>query len=373
LANLLKGIPAKAVCDVLLYSFQVGVRSVHPLIHLPTFREDYNAFWHWCKHGDTSAPDRLIDDPTFIPLLFSVLFCGSVAAPVNLWLGAPPLAGLDIGSTVAQLRNSYLKGLEYCQYTRRPTLNTLVASLLGRSCSRPDSEALENLSFINMVVRIAQSMGLHRENIPAGLDPVTHEMHRRIWWHVVCLDTQYSFRYGSQPCCGTEGYQWDVNMVSESSDEAISEFQPRFFASVPTPNSITTSMFMLFAIGRYETSRFMHGLLNRVNSCHHFNQADLNLYLDDLKKLHIKINSLINRMPAQGVPEKGFVPSRLANASMLAQESLYTDQSDEPSVFKSWARITLTMLMTSSVLGLQKMFLGHPNLKPEQSEKLWMR
>ena len=78
-------------------------------------------------------------------------------------------------------------------------------------------------------------------------------------------------------------------------------------------------------------------------------------------------------MPAQGVPEKGFVPSRLANASMLAHESLYTGQSEEPSVFTSWARIALTMLMTSSLLGLQKIFLGHPNLRPEQSEKLWMR
>ena len=292
---------------------------------------------------------------------------------MSFWSGAELLAGLDIGSTVAQLRHSYLKGLEYCQYTRRPTLNTLVASLLGRSCSRPASEALENLSFINMVVRIAHSMGLHRENIPAGLDPITHEMYRRIWWHVVCLDTQYSFRYGSQPCCGTEGYQWDVRMVSESSDEAMSEFQPRYFASVLTPSSTKTSLFMLFAIGRYEKSRFMHGLLNRVHSCHHFNQADLNLCLSDLKKLHVKINALINRMPAQGVPEKGFVPSRLANASMLAHESLYTGQSEEPSVFISWARISLTMLMTSSLLGLQKIFLGHPNLRPEQSEKLWMR
>ena len=296
-----------------------------------------------------------------------------MAAPVSFWSGVQPLAGLDIGSTVSQLRYSYLKGLEYCQYMRRPTLNTLVASLLGRSCSRPDSEALENLSFINMVVRIAQSMGLHRENRPEELDPVTREMYRRIWWHVVCLDMQYSFRYGSQPCCGTEGYQWNVQMVSESSDEAISEFQPRFFASIPTPNSATTSMFMLFAIGRYETSRFMHRLLNRVNSCHQFNQTDLNFYLDDLKKLHIKINALINRMPTQGAPEKGFVPSRLANASMLAQEYLYTDQPEEPSVFVSWARITLTMLMTSSLLGLQKIFLGHPSLMPEQSEKLWMR
>ena len=239
LAILLNEIPTQTVCDVLLHSFLVGVCPVHPLIHLPTFRKDYNAFWHCCRHSDISTPDqRLIDDPTFIPLLFSVLYCGAVAAPVSFWSGARPLTGLDKGTIIDQLRNSYIKGLEHCQHTRRPTLNTLVASLLGHGCSKPDDEAFENLSFINMVVRIAQSMGLHREYAPAGLDSVTHEMYRRIWWHVVCLDTQYSFRYGSQTCCGTEGNQWDVQMGSEASDEAILEFQPRFFASVPTTSRI---------------------------------------------------------------------------------------------------------------------------------------
>ena len=41
LANLVRGVPTNAVCDVLLYSFQIGVHPVYPLIHLPTFRKDY--------------------------------------------------------------------------------------------------------------------------------------------------------------------------------------------------------------------------------------------------------------------------------------------------------------------------------------------
>lgn len=374
LAGLLNEIPNKAVCDVLLYSFIVGVRPIHPLIHLPTFRKGYDSFWHWCKHSDTLSPNqRLIDDPTFIPLLFSVLYCGAVAAPVSFSSSARPLRGLDMETLVSQLRSNYLRGLKHCQHTRRPTLNTLVASLLGRSCSTQDDEAFENLSWINMMVRIAQSMGLHREYGRVGLDPVTREMHRRVWWHLVYIDTQYAFCYGSQTCCGTEGLQWDVQMMGEATDEAISESQPRLFTSLPTPNYATTSAYMVFTIGRSETTRFLHGLLNRVNSCQRFNQTELNAYLDAFKKLHIKINALINRLPAQGVPERGFVPFRMANASMLTHESLYTDESTEASVFSSWARITLTMFLTGTLLGLQKIFLGHPNLTSEQDEKLWAR
>lgn len=314
-----------------------------------------------------------MDDPSFIPLLFSVLFCGAIAAPASFWSGAQPLAGLDIEKTIEQLRNGYLKGLLCCQDTTQPSINTLVASLLGRSCSKPHNEAFEDLSFINKMVRMAQSMGLHRTSGSATRDPVVREVQRRIWWHIVYLDTKSSLRWGSQTCCGIEGSQWNIQMVSEASDEAMSESQPRFLASVPTPNSARTSIFMLLATGHYETIRFTHALLNRVNSCHSFNQEDLNLHMDAFKKLHIKINALMNRMPAQGVPEKGFVPHRLANASILTHESLYSDQSEEPSVFISWARMTLTLLMTGSLLGLQKVFLGHPSLTAEQSEKLWVR
>lgn len=315
----------------------------------------------------------MIDNLTFIPLLFSVLYCGAVAAPASFWSGASPLADLHIGNTVDQLRNSYLKGLEHCQYTRYHTMNTLVALLLGHGCSSSDNDASENLSVINMAVRIAQSMGLHREDAQAGIEPITREMRRRVWWYLVSLDTQYSFWYGSQTCCGTEGNQWDVHMVSDASDEAIGESQPTLSPAIPTTNSTTTSMFMLFSIGRYEATRFEHGLLNRANSCHRLSQTDISVYLDEFKTLHDKIKVLIRRMPTQGIPEKGFVPSRLVNASIITHGSLYTEQSDEPSVFISWARITLTMLITSSLLKLQKLFLGHPSLTIEKRGELWLR
>lgn len=370
LANLLKAIPNQDVCDCFLYSFLVCVRPVYPIVYGPTFGTDYSNFWHFCRHSDTLSPDqRLIDDPTFIPLLLSVLYCGAVTAPKSYWSSAPPLVGLDNSNVIESLRKSYLEGLELCQHPRRPTLNTLVASLLGYRFSQKNDEPFENMAFLDMAIRIAQSMGLHREHSVASFNPVEREMRRRIWWHVVSLDTEYSLRFGSQTSCGTEGNQWNVQMVSEATDEALSEFQSNVPTSTP---SSTISAFMLLSIGRHETTRFMHGLLNQVNNnIYRLNQHDFNLFISNFNKLHAKLTELIPRIPAQGVP--GFVSSRVANSSMSTNESLNTDQSEQPSAFSSWTRIFLSMLISSSLLGLQKTLLGHFDLKLEQSELLWSR
>ncbi|RFU24179.1 hypothetical protein B7463_g12164, partial [Scytalidium lignicola] len=371
LVNLLKEIPTKAVCDLFVSSFLVGVRSIYPLIHLPTFCRDYDMFWRWYMHSDPSTFDLLIDDPTFIPLLLSALFCGAVAAPATFWSGARPLACLDIDTTIDQLRKAYLKGLDYCEYTRRPTLNTLVAAILGHCCSRPAGDGFDDHSFISTVVRVAQNMGLHRDHAPPGLDSTARETRRHIWWHVVCLDTQHFLRYGSQSYCGTEGSQWDVQMVYEASDESIPEPQLGPSAPAPALNLRRATVMTVFAIGRYETARFMHTLLNRVNSCHPFNQADFYVFLGEYKKLYSKVDALINRLPAQGIPEQGFLPFWMASASTLTHEPPHMDRSKDPCAFTAWARAVLTTLLKGSLLGLQKIFLGHPSLTSEQNDELW--
>ncbi|OKL59557.1 hypothetical protein UA08_05014 [Talaromyces atroroseus] len=379
LDKLLTQIPTKSVCDLFLQSFLAGIHPIHPFIHIPKFHSDYLDFWSWHTRKQKTSlkpSDRFWRDPTFIPLLFSTLFCGAAAAPESFWSTAPPLVDLDIGSTVDQLRNCYLQGLELCKHTQYPTLNTLVAALLGHALSNRGKDILADISFFDTIVRISQSMGLHMEHSSTTerrLDPVTLETYRRVWWHVLWLDMQYSLRYGSQTRCGSEGNHWNVRMVSEASDETmvVEGSQPDLFASsIRSPNSNRTSVIVLFATGRYETVRFMHAFLNRLNSCHPLTQDDLNTQLDAFKKLHMKMNQLIGRMPVRGAPERGFVPFRMSNASMLTDESLYSDQSENPSVFISWARVTLTMLMTSALLTLQKAFLGHPSLNSENS--LWV-
>ncbi|PSR79073.1 hypothetical protein BD289DRAFT_443034 [Coniella lustricola] len=400
-------IPSKAVCDLLLYSFVVGVQPIHPLLDLAEFRQDYGAFW--CAHKSKedrhdplatpvsspspsaspwpSSTDQSLNyskNPGFIPLLLALLFSGAVAAPESYWSSDPALACLEADVMADQLHKSYLEALHRCEWTTRPNIQALTAALLGHSCHvKGNREALQNLSFMHTVVRLAQRMGLHRDNFDEPLSASERESRRRIWWHIVELDVWYSLRYGSLACCGTESTHWQVPLPGMGVEGQAGH----------DPSVLAT----LYARGRYEMVAFVHAFLDRVNSCGPpLGLSDLREYLDAHDQLRSRIKSLMNMMPAPGAPEQGFVPLRLANASMSTHEHLFTGtsmttttrrgsmssnhssggsnvrgQPPAPSVFLAWARISLSMLSSASLLCLQRLLLGQPDLTAQKIDRLW--
>lgn len=266
LANLLKTLPPKIVCDALLQSFSIGVHPILPLIHLPTLQKDYNSFWQWCRNSDISQPDnKLLGDPTFLCLLFSVLYCGARTVLPATWT-AGSLKGLKKDRIVEQLQRSQSASLNACQYLPYPTLSTLVSSLLAHSCSRPDAEFFEDVRFLSSVVRIAQSMGLHLDGASFGLDLVTCELRRRVWWHIIWLDVQGCILHGSQPGCGSSEELRNFRMVTNIRDEDISLMNQHLLSRSLSPSSSANSITMLLAIGRFESARFKHFLISSVHN-----------------------------------------------------------------------------------------------------------
>lgn len=86
LASLLRSLPPKHLCDRLYESFMDGVHPVMPLIHGPTFAQQYARFWEWYPDNThTLHENGLKNNPTFLPLLFAVLW---VVRPVALGRGA---------------------------------------------------------------------------------------------------------------------------------------------------------------------------------------------------------------------------------------------------------------------------------------------
>ena len=373
LATELKSLPTKTVSDLLFWSFLIGVRPIHPLIHVPTFRADYDSFWDWCRVSDTSLPNnKLLDDPTYICLLFAVLLCGATTAPPSFWVTGA-LRDFSKWTLVENLENSLMTSLKYCQYQQHPTFNTLVSSLLAHSCSKNKGDPYKEVRFVRMVVSIAQSMGLHREGKLFNLDPVTCELRRRVWWHIVWLDVQASILNGSEMYCGDSETQHDSQMVTETRDEDLLDACNGPLSPLSTPSSRKNSIMMLFTIGLYETARFENFLINQLHSTRRLGQTQFNDFVIAVRKLHFKIDHLIGRIPAQGIPEKGLIPSRLANASPLTHETLYSDHATEPTVFTSWTRIILTMLKSESAILLQKPFLGRADSRSRQSQRMWHR
>ena len=376
LANLLTTLPQKVVCDALLQSFSISIYPIHPLIHLSTFQTDYNNFWQWCRNSDISQPDnKLLGDPTFLCLLFSVLYCGATVSPLAMWM-ADNLQDVEKSSTVERLRETYSTSLSMCQHLQRPTFSTLVSSLLAHSCSRSDAELLEDSKFVGMVLRLAQNMGFHHDGSSFDLDNITSELRRRVWWHIVWLDVHTCILHGSQLCCSSNQAEYNVKMVSETRDEDLLMMTTgplsrglRPSLSAPSATSIT----MLLAIGQFETARFKHFLVNELNSARDLGKAQSERIFGAAKRMQTQLDQLIARIPTHGISETGFIPSRLANASPLTHEWLYSDGASQATIWSSWAKNMLIMLRTEVAILVQKPFLGRADCKSKPQQEMWNR
>jgi len=374
LASLLGTLPSKNICDIFLYSFSIGVRPIVPLFHMPSFTDEYNDYWKWITTilaGSFALPNlKHLDDPTFMCLFFSVIYCGAATASCSIWK-ATTLKDVNKEEIIAQLHQSFVECQRICQHTRHPTQNTLVASLLAHECSTPGRDGAHDQDFIYKVLRIAQGMGLHRDGTLFSLDPISIEIRRRIWWHIIWLDVRISIQTGLPTLCNPGRSQQDVRMLTETRDEDLVAKEPAIDGVNLQASPKISSAIIFLANGQYETARFEHALVNFCNGTRNLDQTRFDEFVESMRKLYLRIEDLISNIPAQGIPEKGFIPSRFTSADPLANEELYNEKSSAPTVFTAWARILLTMLKAESSLLLQKCLLGSGKLSKESTKIIW--
>lgn len=363
MVKLLKLLPRRATCDALLISFVIAVFPILPLLHVPTFREDYAQIWDWLSKNDLSkiSSPKPIRDPTFLPLLFAVLFCGAAAAPAALWNQSSTQA-FDRETLVSDLESACYTSLKLCQYDQYPTLNCLMASLLRHGCCKDHGKRLET-SFTREAIRAAQSLGLHVES-KAGASDGMRDVRRRIWAHVMWLEVQDSIMNGSQ-------------IVPDSADfdgETSTSFCSFTYITPPAQTDDGRMPTVAYYIrGLYETTLFERSLILALQSRRGPHHVDLRSFLGELQTLHSTLDLLISKIPANGIPEKGYIPARLANASPLTDKELYHDSDVAPTVFGSWARIKLTMLKLKAAILFHKATLGDAVLETRQGKKTWQR
>lgn len=74
LRTLLRLLPEKQLCDGLYDGFMTGVHPVMPLIHVPTFTQQYTSFWgRHSQCGFALQEGSLKKVLAFLPLLFGIL------------------------------------------------------------------------------------------------------------------------------------------------------------------------------------------------------------------------------------------------------------------------------------------------------------
>lgn len=72
---------------------------------------------------------------------------------------------------------------------------------------------------MGMTLRNAERLGLHRDGLLLGLEPVHIEDRRRVWWQLQHLDLALAVRIGLTPMTLSSG--WDVEMPTNIEDADI--------------------------------------------------------------------------------------------------------------------------------------------------------
>ncbi|MCJ1312438.1 hypothetical protein MMC25_006112 [Agyrium rufum] len=129
----------------------------------------------------------------------------------------------EVQTLFGQTRNSILLGfkagleqaLAHGDFLDRPTISGLQAMAIYLSALRVHNRGKGIWILNGLVIRIAESLGLHRDGERLGLSPFECEIRRRLWWHLLSRDGRASEDYGLENTNGlilTSAVQLPLNV-----------------------------------------------------------------------------------------------------------------------------------------------------------------
>lgn len=204
-------------------SASISPSNFHPPNHLAA------KLWGIFKeHVEACAGLKLLHIPTDEVKVFSVIANPSVASFEDLALcfavyfastvSLDPeetelILGKDKDAALLQFKVGLEQAFAHGDFLDRPTISGLhalaiyvVSSIPRRNTSNKSNLHQASLRLHNrgkgiwilngLAIRIAQSLGLHRDGRKLGLSPFQSEIRRRLWWHLLCRDSRAGEDYG---------------------------------------------------------------------------------------------------------------------------------------------------------------------------------
>lgn len=183
-------LPARGLADALVEGYLRTSESIYRVLHIPTFRRDYEAVWDPAN----------IPDPAFLVQLKLVL---AIGAPVyDSTFSLRPLALRWVYEA-----QTWLSAPEFKSRLGIPSLQTSLLHLLAREATGVGEDMV--WSFVGSTLRTAMYMGLHRDPEglgPRTLSPLTAEMRRRLWNTILEIALQSSLNSGGPPLIGLDDF-----------------------------------------------------------------------------------------------------------------------------------------------------------------------
>lgn len=214
--DMLDYIPTKRQSHILYKGFMSGIQAISPLAHPPTVLSHYNAFWDW--YDSSSYSGESCPDPSFIPLLYAIWYGGTVT--ISLRAIKAEFNGASRSALSKAYNDQVTRWLNKTSFLRSPSLQGLAAYLLVQTILAKEEEPLTSSLFVSLAMRVAQTMGLHRDPANFGIGASQAECRRRMWWHIVHMDGVVSMSSGLPPLVNDEDF-WDVRETSEVKDTLL--------------------------------------------------------------------------------------------------------------------------------------------------------
>jgi hypothetical protein len=147
---------------------------------------------------------------------------------------------------LARYRFAIEQALARANFLTTEEIIVLQAFVIFLICLRRNNDARVIWTLTGLIVRIAQTIGVHRDGSHFGLAPFEVEMRRRLWWQVCILDTRASEDHGCDPTIIEQAF--DTKMPMNINDVDITPDMKEF------PPERTGCTDMSFCLIRFEVA-----------------------------------------------------------------------------------------------------------------------
>ncbi|CAH0038533.1 unnamed protein product [Clonostachys solani] len=235
-------LPRKDIADDLVDCYLRTTETVYRVLHIPSFRRDYESLWISDGKKDTG----------FLASLKLVLAIGAVTYDDKFSMR------MSARRWIYEVQ-TWLSEPEFKSRLDIQFMQTRILLLLARDLVKVGGDS--TWVSTGEVIRTAVSLGLHRDpkRLPAKPKLVC-EMRRRLWNTVLEIDTQTSLHNGSMHSIYME--ESDTEMPGNFNDEQLLHE-----GAIPSPETEFTQMsFILILRKSLELRRMIVRFLNSINS-----------------------------------------------------------------------------------------------------------
>ena len=240
-----------------LFSFSsliLSLRTFHP----PT--NQIATYWNLYKTNVSPVMKLLHDPQTELVIAQASQTLDNVSKPVEALLFAIYFAvitsmnaddcsavlGVDRVATLQKYRFATEQAFARANFLTTSDIMVLQAMLIFLIAVRRTDDSRYVWTVTGLLIRLATSLGLHRDGVQFGVSPFDTEIRRRFWWHLCILDTRAAEDQGCEPSISDANF--DTKFPLNINDEDISP------STTVTPEEHEGATEMTFDLIRYSVS-----------------------------------------------------------------------------------------------------------------------